>query len=109
LKNSAPRPPSSLSPEAKRLWRRLIEEYAIEDQGGLAVLQVACEALDRLRDAQQAIDTDGTVVMDRFGQQKAHPLLVVERDARSAFLKAIQHLGLDIEPLKDRSERPGGR
>ncbi len=103
MKNSSPKPPDHLSREARSLWRRLCDEYGISDAGGLAILAQAGEALDRLRVCQSQIAKDGPIIIDRFGQQKVHPLLSVERDCRSAFLAAIKALGLDIEPLKDRA------
>ena len=109
MKNSGPRPPTQLSREARSLWRRLVADYGIEDAGGCAILQQACEALDRLRQAQGAIAEDGPVLRDRFGQAKPHPMLTTERDSRSAFLQAIRALGLDIEPLKDRPAWREGR
>ena len=110
MKNStAPNPPKGLSAEAKRLWRLLLEEYAIEDAGGLAVLSTGLEAFDRMRLAQKAIAKDGMTVTDRFGQAKAHPLLTVERDSRAQWMAALKALNLDLEPLHDRPGRPGGR
>lgn len=111
MKNSTsqPNPPKGLSAEAKRLWRQLLEEYAIEDAGGLAVLATGLEAFDRLRAAQKAIAAEGMTVTDRFGQHKAHPLLTVERDARAQWLAALKALNLDLEPLNDRPGRPSGR
>jgi P27 family predicted phage terminase small subunit len=109
MKNSDARPPAHLTRESRSLWKRLVLEYGIEDAGGLAVLQQACEALDRLRQAQAAITQDGPVIVDRFGQQKGHPMLATEQASRAAFLAAIKHLGLDVEPLRPGPGRPGGR
>jgi len=53
-----PKPPKTLSPEGKRLWSELVEEYRISDRGGLAILQVGLEAHDRMRGAANA-DQDG--------------------------------------------------
>ena len=75
---------------------------------GLEVLRLFCEALDRLRDAQRRIQQDGPTYSDRFGQLKAHPLLAVERDARSQMLQALRALNLTVEPLRDGPGRPGG-
>jgi hypothetical protein len=61
-----------------------------------------------MREAQDAIKRDGATVMDRFKQPKAHPLLTVERDSRSAMLHALKALNLDLEPLKGAPGRPGG-
>ncbi|MEP7307326.1 MAG: P27 family phage terminase small subunit [Acidobacteriota bacterium] len=100
--------PAGLSAEAKRRWRALVEEYQITDAAGLQILQTHCEAFDRMRDCQRAIKKDGLVSTDRFGQQKAHVLTSVERDARVSMLSSLKQLNLDIEPLRDRPGRPGG-
>ncbi|HEX2528533.1 MAG TPA: phage terminase small subunit P27 family [Geminicoccus sp.] len=107
MKNSLG-PPKHLSAEAKRWWTKLSEEYSIQDDGGLLILQTAFEAFDRMRDAQQQIKKTGATFEDRFGQVKAHPLLATERDARGQFLAAVKQLNLDIEPLNDRPGRPPG-
>ena len=56
------------------------------------------EALDRTEACRLQIEKDGQIVKDRFGQQKPHPLLAVERDARAAFVVCLKNLQLDIEP-----------
>ena len=61
-----------------------------------------------MREAQAAIKEEGPQVKDRFGQSKAHPLLVVERDARSQMLQGLKALNFDLEPLQDRPGRPAG-
>ena len=101
--------PKHLSKEAKALWDKLFNEYSIEDEAGLLILQTAMEAFDRMREAQAIIKTEGMMVEDRFFQKKAHPLTTVERDARSAMMQALKNLNLDLEPLQDRPGRPSGR
>jgi P27 family predicted phage terminase small subunit len=108
LKKSTAKAPSHLSPEARRWWRRLQQEYAFDDQGGLLLLQTALESFDRMRAAQAAIKEDGATSLDRFGQLKAHPLLPTERDARAAMMAALRQLNLDLEPLRDGPGRPPG-
>jgi P27 family predicted phage terminase small subunit len=108
LKNSGPAPPRHLSQEARKFWRKIAEEYVIDDDAGLVVLTVAFEAFDRMRDAQGQITKDGTTIIDRFGQVKMHPLLPVERDARAQSLAGIKALNLDLEPLADSPGRPPG-
>lgn len=103
-----PRAPDHLRTDGRALYRRIAGEYAITDAGGVAVLIQACEALDRLRDAQQIIKRDGPEVRDRFGQQRPHPMLAVEKDCRAAYMAALKQLNLDLEPLRDIG-RPGGR
>ena len=68
-------------------------------------MQTALEAFDRMRHAQSILAEAGTVISDRFGQQRAHPATIIERDARAAMLAALRALNLDIEPLRGRTER----
>lgn len=103
-----PSPPAHLGKEARGWWIKICEEYAIDDEAGMLLLQIALESFDRMRGAQRVIRREGQSVRDRFGQQKAHPLLVVERDARSAMLAALKALNLDVEPL-GAPGRPAGR
>jgi P27 family predicted phage terminase small subunit len=106
---NSPKSPKSLSREAKTWWRKIQAEYGIDDEAGLLLLQTACESFDRMRSCQAEIDRDGQVVKDRFDQDKPHPLLSVERDARSQMMQALKQLNLDLEPLRDGPGRPGGR
>lgn len=101
--------PGHLSKESKRLWKKLISEYDIQDAGGLAILKAGLEALDRATAAREAIDKDGLTIVDRWGVPKPHPLLPAERDARAAWMHALKNLNLDLEPLRDRGGRQPGR
>lgn len=105
MKNSAP---DHLSTESQAWHSRLVSEYGITDDGGLLLLQTAMEAFDRMRECQKAISKDGAQVKDRFEQLKPHPLLSVERDARSQLLAALKAMNLDLEPLKSAPGRPAG-
>ncbi len=105
MKNST-RPPARLSAEGRKLWRDIVAEYAIGDPAGLAILGSTCEALDRMRDAQKEIKRDGSTTLDRFGQRKVHPAVLIERDSRAAVLAGLKALNLDLEPLRDRLGRP---
>jgi P27 family predicted phage terminase small subunit len=100
--------PKGLSTEAAGWWRRLSKENDIDDEAGLLLLQTALEAMDRMRQCQQAIKRDGAMVFDRFQQRKSHPLLPAERDARSQMLAALKALHFDMEPLQDGPGRPAG-
>jgi P27 family predicted phage terminase small subunit len=106
LKNS---PPDELSKEAKTWWRRLVDEYAIEDQAGHLLLQMALQSFDRMNEARELIAKHGAVVTDRWGQLRANPACTVERDSRAAMLAALKALNLDLEPLRDQPGRPSGR
>lgn len=101
------RAPKNLNPEARKWFYRIQKEYEITDEGGLLLLITAMEAFCRMKEAQKEIKKDGPTIIDRFGQQKAHPLLTVERDSRAAMLNALKALNLDFEPIK-KIGRPGG-
>lgn len=109
IRNSPARPPGFLSIEARRIWRDLTRDYSITDAAGKLLLQNALQAHDRMREAQAIIARDGPVIVDRFGIAKQHPATLVERDSRLQFMKAMQMLRLDVEPLRAGPGRPGGR
>jgi P27 family predicted phage terminase small subunit len=108
-RNFEPKPPKTLSAEAKGLWSAIRNEYDIIDPGGLLILTSGCEAFDRMRQAQRRLKREGLTVKDRFGQAKANPLTLIERDSRAAMLAALKQLNLDLEPLDQRPGRPVGR
>ena len=107
--NGFPRSPKGLSPEARRWWNRLHAGYQLTDEAALLTLQTTLEAFDRMREAQEIVRTEGMTVKDRFGQPRAHPASVVERDSRAAMMAGLKALNLDVEPLRDGVGRPGGR
>jgi P27 family predicted phage terminase small subunit len=74
----------------------VFEEYGSLNSVAADVLTVALEAHQRAREARETVTRDGMIVVGRDGQQKPHPLLAVERDARAAFLAAIKALGLEL-------------
>lgn len=104
-----PKPPAHLRAAGRDLWRSIREDYHIDDAAALALLATAAEALDRLRAAQEAVEADGELVADRYGQKKLNPALTLEKDARAGFLAALKMLNLDLEPLRDGPGRPPGR
>ncbi len=103
------KPPKHLSAAAKKWWRALMSEYQIEDAAGLLLLATALEAYDRMKAAGAVLDEEGPTFTDRYGQARPHPAATVEATNRSQMLGAIKQLNLDLEPLRDRVGRPGGK
>jgi hypothetical protein len=102
------KPPAGLSNAAVAWWKALASDYDISDSAGLLSLETAAFALDRMLAAKKLIDKEGITVLDRFGQPRAHPAIVVERDSRAAMLTTLRALRLDVEPLNDSIGRPHG-
>lgn len=98
-------PPPHLSPSTKRFWRHVTAEYDCTP-ADLRVLQVTCEAWDRLAEARLILGREGVVYVDRFGAPRKHPAVAIEENARIQFLRAIRQLGLEDEaPKLDRRYR----
>jgi phage terminase small subunit len=100
-----PAPPKTLGTAGRRLWRRIVEDYVL-DGAGLIILESACMNLDRETDATAAIAREGMTTVDRFGQAKVHPAVLIERDARAGKLRALKQLNLDVEPVRPTPGRP---
>ena len=47
-----------LSQQAAKMKRRILREYSITDEAGLAILQTAVECFDMVREAQEVVDRD---------------------------------------------------
>ena len=101
-------PPAHLGAAGKQLWAGIQCDYRVTDPGGLALLQQACEAADRIASVRAQIDEQGELLVVK-GMPRVHPLCAVERDQRAALARCIRYLNLDIEPLRDRPGRPPGR
>lgn len=99
LKSPGPIPPRKLGKHGVALWESVMEEYRIDDAGGVAVLLLACEALDRAQACREQIDRDGVVLRTRVGSRD-HPALKHELANRAFVVRTIHRLGLDVEALK---------
>ena len=87
--------PQSLSRESAAIYEQTITTNRMDDAMGRAVLLVALEALDRLREAQKILKREGLTCRDRNGVVRPHPCTVIERNSRSAFLAAFRALGIE--------------
>jgi len=99
----------NVRPEAKKAAKKLVEEYGINDAGGLQYIQIFADTYTAELNAMDIVANDGLSFKDRFGQIKAHPLCSVVRDARAQKMAAIKSMNLDLEPIRDGVGRPGGQ
>jgi P27 family predicted phage terminase small subunit len=89
-------PPSHLGPEECGIWKHVFAEFEIRTATAADVLVVTLEAHQRARECREVVSREGMTVTGRDNQQKVHPLLAVERDARAQFLAGIKQLGLEL-------------
>ena len=91
-------PPKKLSPEAKKIWRAILNDFQVSDSAGRLLLENALQAFDEMRAGQAILEKDGPIILDRFDQKKQHPVTLVIRDARNLMLRSLKQLNLDISP-----------
>jgi hypothetical protein len=87
------------------LWNRVQAEYAIRDSGGVELLCLAAQALDRAESLSAAIAADGQTIRTRTGV-RAHPALRDEIANRALVARLLGKLGITTEPVKSPG-RPG--
>jgi P27 family predicted phage terminase small subunit len=98
MKNSKMQPPKELSTEAKRQWNAIVEQFDVDDAAGALLLNQAMQAYDEVLAAKVILKKDGSVIRDRWGQQKQHPAALNLRDARNLMLRCLKQMNLDITP-----------
>ena len=100
------KPARKLGEHGSKLWTTITQEYEIVDAGGIEMLTLACQQLDRAEALRKQIDADGEIVKGTNGP-KEHPGLRHELAARAFVVRTLHRLGLDVEPL-NKVGRPGG-
>jgi hypothetical protein len=101
----APTPPRHLGNAGLALWQRVQSEYSIRDAGGVELLCLACQALDRAEALSNAIAVDGMTLRIRGGI-RAHPALRDELANRAFVTRTLAKLGITSEPIQPPG-RPG--
>lgn len=105
--DTTPAPPRKLGPHGAALWRSINSAYRIEDAGGVELLCLAAQALDRAEECSEQIAKDGAVFHLATGALKEHPLCKIELANRSFVARSLQRLGLDVEPIRPTGRPPG--
>ena len=96
---TAPQPPRKLDPPGLALWNRVQAEYRIVDCGGVEILCLAAQALDRAESLSAAIAEEGQTIVTRSGV-RAHPALRDEIANRALCARLLGKLGIGSEPIK---------
>jgi phage terminase small subunit len=103
-----PKAEPSWTDSAKAFWRNMHAEFVFEEPQFVELLRACCQQLSRADECRRAVDADGAIVADRFGQQRQHPGLGGERKAHVTFLRLARELGVDIELPESRGPRRPG-
>ncbi|MBM3769521.1 MAG: hypothetical protein FJW32_29445 [Acidobacteria bacterium] len=82
--------PKHLSPESKRTWRRVANEYDLTPDAEM-LLRGALENWDRAQAARELVTSEGLVI-----DGKRHPAVDVEKQAYGLFQRFMRQLGLDV-------------
>lgn len=93
----------SLSPQARKLYSQIQDQWQIAEQPGCSILLTAMECWDQMREARIIIRRDGAIVKDRFGQDKLHPAVQLLKEARAHFLASVKALNLDLGSLEEKN------
>jgi phage terminase small subunit len=97
------------SVEAQRLWDWATAEFELEPSH-LALLQSACDMIDRREQARQSIAAHGqTTFRNRYGEVRAHPDLQTERQCAVTLARILRELRLEEsapETRLPRQEKP---
>jgi hypothetical protein len=104
--STAPAPPRPLGAAGSALWQRVQTEYLVRDAGGIGLLCLAAQSLDRAESLSAAIAEDGQTIRTRTGV-RAHPALRDEIANRALVARLLGKLGIASEPVKSPG-RPGG-
>jgi len=91
------KPPKHLSREAKKIWKNVVEGWQM-DARTLALLQVACESWDLMTECRKKIEEAGLIIRAPSGQLRKNPSCEILKSAKDGFLRAWQHMNLDVPP-----------
>jgi phage terminase small subunit len=100
-----PQPPRPLGKYGLDLWRRVLAQYDISDAGGVELLCLACQAIDRAERCREQIDRDGEMIKTRTGI-RSNPLLRDELANRAYASRTLDRLGINSEGLKTPGRPP---
>jgi phage terminase small subunit len=100
------KPPRPLGKDGSALWKELTEEYRFDgDSAGIAMLALACEALDVVQACRKQINKHGELLVTKAGIVRENPLLKIELQNRFYVTRTLEKLG--FEPAKAKG-RPAG-
>jgi phage terminase small subunit len=107
MKQRIESPPAHLGEHSAAFWRRMVEDYDLDEAPARELLRLACEAMDRAEQARAQLDVDGLTITDRYGQVKPHPAASIEVQNRTAVARLLRELRVTDPPEEERVPRLG--
>ena len=100
VKKMTPKPPKSLSREARKIWLQIAYELDQVDGSAQLLLDMLAQTFDRRQAARAEIakSADGGIFFDRFKQPKVAPNVLIEQSCTLTIIRLCHSLGLDMEP-----------
>jgi len=102
--SKTPKAPKGLSSRSKAFWKRVNEEYELENHA-LRILEQACWCMDRIQEDQETVANEGRTYNDRYGQPRLNPALEDERQQRNLLIRLLRELRLEDFPEESRPPR----
>ena len=100
-RKKAPRiAPQRWSEPTLSLQQRILSQYQYDPIGQM-LLSNLLDAYERMLGAGRILAREGTIVVDRFGQQKPHPAFEQESASRLSVLRHARALGVDISDISE--------
>ena len=81
-------PPVCLSEAGRVLWISVVSANDLTDAAA-ELLLLACKQSDRAAEARRMLEKSTIVAPDRFGQEKPHPAVAIERAASLACARLL--------------------
>jgi hypothetical protein len=97
-----------LGAAGRQLRDAIMEAYVVDDPASEALLLAVCRERDRAEEADELVREHGISYRDSAGRLHVNPFVRAGREARLAMTRAIRAMGLDLEPVRDRTGRPYG-
>lgn len=95
---------SKLEPSTRKWIASLKKRLVLEDYHE-RLLILAGQAWDRAQQATRAIEKEGPVQADRFGQLKPNPSVAIEAQSALTFAKLLRETGIDLDRADVRPPR----
>jgi len=92
-------------PQTLSWMRSVLQTWQLEPHHRKLLL-LAAGHWDRIQNARRVIQKDGAVYLDRFGQPKCRPEVLIEKDSSICFARLLRELALDVELPE--TPRPAG-